>query len=306
MKIRSSFFNWGFPVAALLLLVILVAWADNPQNGYRADHNLQDTIPSKKRNKITREPGDKDLDKELRELEKAKAELENMKEHDWDNIKKEIEQSLREIDLEKIKLETERAMKQIDLAKMEKEISASLSKIDFDKIEREIERAIEDADVKGELEAAKKELRKAKAEVEMQLKNREWRKEIEQELKKVNSEEIRKEMEKAKQELERAKSDLNLEKLNLGKELDKAKQEIEKAKEEFKGYQEMIYELEKEGYLDTKQDYKIVYHNDNGELIVNGQKLSAETAAKYKKYFKSNKKKTTIIKEDGDFNIDID
>ncbi len=301
MKFKSVFLKVGIPVIAFALLIVLAAWAGHPQNPAPQTPNTQDTIP-KKRAKVTREENDRDLDKQLRELDCAKKQLDELKEKDWDKIKKDIEESLKHVDLEKIKLDVEKALKEVDFVRIEKEIEASLRKIDFEKIERDIEKALKETNVKEELDKARLELQQAKIEIEQQSKNKEWRKEIEQELKKVNSEEIKKELENARREMEKAKVDLDLEKVNMSKELKKAGEEIEKAKEELQGYQEMIYSMEKEGLLSTKEDYKIEY--DNGVLMINGKKQSQETMNKYKKYFK--KDKTTLTKEGDDFNIDID
>ncbi len=311
MKVRSTFFNWGIPAIALTLLIFLVAWVGNPQNPPGNTSTQQDTIPTKKRINTTREAGERDLDKELRQLDKAKEELETLSDKDWDKIRREIEESIKEIDTDRIKLEVERSLKQVDLARIQKEIEASLNKVDFNKIERDIEKAMKEVeislneiDIKKELYKARKEIGKAKLEIEEQLKNKDWQKELQEELQKVNSKEIEEAMENARQEMERVKEDMNLEKLNMSKELDKARIEIEKAKIELKGYQEMIYAMEKQGLLNTKADYKIEY--SNGELRINGTKQTEVVASKYRKYFKGNKDKTTIIKEDGNINIDID
>lgn len=302
MKLRSSFLYTGISAIVIILSVSLIAWAGNPTQHSPSPVNNQDTIPTKKRTKVTREEGDRDLDRQIRELDRAKEQLNELKEKDWEKIKREIEQSLKRIDLDKIKLEAEKAVKEVDLTRIEKEIENSLRKIDFDKIERDIEKALKETDIKGELNKAKQELQNAKLEIEQQLKNKEWRKEIEQELKKINSNEIKEELENARREIERARADIDLEKISLGKELEKAHLEIDRAKDELKGYQEMIYSMEKEGLLDTKENYKIEYKN--GTLRINGKKQSEETINKYKKYFK--KEKVSITKENDDFNINID
>jgi hypothetical protein len=311
MKVRSTFLKWGIPAIAATLLIFLVAWAGNPQNPQGKSSKQQDTIPSKKRNKSTRESVERDLDKELRQLDKAKEELETLSDKDWDKIRREVEESIKNIDTDKIRQEVEQSLKQVDLEKIQKEIETSLNKIDFNKIERDIERAMKEVeitlnevDIKKELSKARKEISKAKLEVEEQLKNKEWQKEMQEELQKVNSKEIEEAMKDARKEVERVKEDLNLEKLNMSKDLDKARIEIDKARTELKGYQEMIYAMEKDGLLSTKTDYKIEY--SKGELRINGKKQTEAVASKYRKYFKSNKDKTTITKEDGDFNIDID
>ena len=311
MKVRSNFVNWGIPAIAVTLLIFLVAWAGNPQHPQGNTSTQQDTIPTKKRIKSSREAGERDLDKELRQLDNAKEELETLSEKDWDKVRREIEESIKKIDTDKIKEEVEKSLKQVDLDKIQREIETSLNKVDFKQIERDIEKAmkeveitINETDIKKELYKARKEIGKAKLEIEEQLKNKEWQKEVQDELQKVNSKEIEKAMENARIEMERVKDDLNLEKLDMSKELDKARIEIDKAKIELKGYQEMIYTMEKQGLLNTKEDYEIEY--SNGELRINGKKQTEAVASKYRKYFKSNKNKTTITKEDGNINIDID
>ena len=311
MKVRSNFVNWGIPAIAVTLLIFLVAWAGNPQSPQGNTSTQQDTIPTKKRIKSSREAGERDLDKELRQLDNAKEELETLSEKDWDKVRREIEESIKKIDTDKIKEEVEKSLKQVDLDKIQREIETSLNKVDFKQIERDIEKAmkeveitINETDIKKELYKARKEIGKAKLEIEEQLKNKEWQKEVQDELQKVNSKEIEKAMENARIEMERVKDDLNLEKLDMSKELDKARIEIDKAKIELKGYQEMIYTMEKQGLLNTKEDYEIEY--SNGELRINGKKQTEAVASKYRKYFKSNKDKTTITKEDGNINIDID
>jgi hypothetical protein len=84
--------------------------------------------------------------------------------------------------------------------------------------------------------------------------------------------------------------------------MEKARQEVDKAKDEVKGFQEMIYAMEKDGLLNTKEDYSIEFRKD--ELSINGKRQSAEIFNKYKKYFK--KDRLTIRKENGDMKIDND
>jgi hypothetical protein len=143
-----------------------------------------------------------------------------------------------------------------------------------------------------------RELEETKKKLQEQLNNKDWKKEIEK-MQQFNQQELNNALEKARKEIERAKEGINLEKHDLKKELEKAHVEIGKAKEEVKGYQEMIYDMEKAGLLDTKGDYTIEYKN--GDLFINDKKQPEEVTNKYKKYFKKDKVK--IKKEDGEFNI---
>ena len=81
--------------------------------------------------------------------------------------------------------------------------------------------------------------------------------------------------------------------------MDKARIEVGKATAEMKGYQEMIYEMEKDGLLNTKEDYSIEYRS--GELFINDKKQPQSVTDKYNKYFK--KKNIAIKKQDGKMKI---
>jgi hypothetical protein len=58
--------------------------------------------------------------------------------------------------------------------------------------------------------------------------------------------------------------------------------------------------MEKEGLLNTKDDYTIEYKD--GDLFINDKKQSSDITDKYKKYFKQ--KKIAIKKVDGEMKID--
>jgi len=301
MNWKTKAIRWTIPVLAIAITVTLTAWGGHPQNTGQNARPLQDTLPGKRKYKSERKAGDKDLDKELRDLDNARKELEDLKDFNWDKIKEDIDKAMKEIDMEKIHMDAENAIRKVDMEKMQKEVQESLSKIDFDKMKTDLDNALKEVDVKEELDKAKKEIEKAQLQMKEHFNNRDWQKELDRELKKIDSKEWKEEFEKAMQELKRSKADLDLQKLNMKDEMAKAREGIDKAKEEFKGYQEMIYSMEKEGLLSTKEDYKIEYKD--GELFINGKKQNQEVTDKYKKYFKRN---TTLKKEDGDFNIDID
>lgn len=308
MKFTSPLIRGGLAVSTLCLLVLLAGWTDNPQQKTGLyNQNQTDTIPKKQGN--TEKATEKDLDKALRELERAQESLMQLQKKDFEKMQQEIESSLKKIDLEKIKQDVERSLKQIDLEKIQREIQQSLSKIDFEKMELEVEKALKEAEIKinevdfkKELEKAKEEINKAKEEVKRELKNQDWKKELEKEMKKINEVELKKEFEAAKKEIEKAKLEFELEKKNIGKELEKARAEIEVSKEALRGYQKMIYQMEAENLLDTKTDYTIDY--ENGEIKVNGKKLSPDQSEKYKQYFK--KDKVTIHKKDGEVKVGLD
>jgi hypothetical protein len=297
MRSIRKHLHWAIPTLGLCTVFVLVAWKDQPQQPAPSPSLTQDTVPAK-RNKTTREAGERDLDKEIRQMDEAR---ERLKEVDWDQIKKSIEEAQKNIDFEKIRLQTELAAKQIDMEKISREVQESLKKIDFEKIQKEVNESLKNAYAHVDADKIKKELEQARLEVEKELKNKDWEKELEA-VKKLNSEEFRKQMDQAKEAMEKARKELDMEKLDLKEKMKGAWGEIEKAKEEFKGYQEMIYSMEKDGLLSTKSDYTIKYKE--GNLLINGQKQPQQVLDKYKKYFKKNN--VTIRKEDGDMDIDFD
>lgn len=298
MKINSTYVRRGIPTLGVAAVLALVAWAGGPQQPTTGKQLSQDTVPTK-RNKATREAYEKDLDKEIRQLDQAK---ENLKAVDWDKIQRSVDEAYKSIDFEKIQEQVDNSMKQIDMEKINRQVEASLKSIDFEKIQQQVDESLKNAYANIDKDEIKKELEAARLEVEQELKNsKDWKKEVEA-AQKVNKEEIQKEMERSRKEVARAMEKLDKEKLNWKEKMEGAWEGIDKAKEEFKGYQEMIYDMEKEGLLSTKSDYTIRYKD--GKLTVNGKQQSDEIVSKYKKYFKHDK--VTIRKEDGDMDIDTD
>ena len=124
-----------------------------------------------------------------------------------------------------------------------------------------------------------------------QLRSHEVQKHIDEALSKVKMEDVHREMERVKVELEKNQGKMKL-------DLEKAKEDIRKAKEELKTMQEMIEQMEDDGLINTREDYRIQFKNN--ELIINGKKQSSEVTEKYRKYFKED---TVIEKEEGNMNI---
>jgi hypothetical protein len=291
MKIQHAFSRWTIPAVAVILSgIALVSWTGSPKHTQQAQHQKQDTVPSKKSR------NNRDLDRELRQLEEAQKNLQRFSERDFEKMQEDIQKSIEKINVEAIELQAEQALKQVDLEKMQKEIQESLSKIDFDKIERDIQEAMEQSE--EDMKDLREELQKARTEVQQHFNSEFFRKEME-ELKKVNMDDVKKEMQEVKKELEKVKVELDKEKLDIKKELDKAQIELGKAQTELKGYQEMIYSMEADGLLDTKNDYTIEFNNN--ELTIDGKKQSSAVTEKYKKYFK--KGKVTIKKSDDDIEL---
>ena len=130
-------------------------------------------------------------------------------------------------------------------------------------------------------------------------------------MEKINWDEMKVQMDKVK-DIDMSKLEADMKKVEIEmkelkpkieKEMQKAKVEIEKAKVEIKEYKGFVDGLENDGLLNKKEPYTIK-HKD-GELIVNGKKVSAEIYTKYRSFLEKHKK-FTIEKSDDDFDIDMD
>lgn len=291
MKLSQKHLRWSLPAALVVIAAFaLVAWTGSPQQPGAVANQDKDTIP--KRLKETRQQGDRDLDKELRDLDKAKEKLNKedwgkvqfdidnaMKDIDMNKISQQVKDALASVDVEKIQSDVRAALKDIDLGKIKMQVDESLRSIDCDKLRKEINSSLDKVD----MDAIRNEIEKAGDDVRRELKDKDWKKE----------------MEDAQKDVERARDELKHEKFDMKDIMDKAGEGIANTKEELRGYQDMIYSMESDGLLNTKEDYVIKYRN--GELSINGKKQSQEVTDKYKKYFK--KDKITIRKEDGEMHI---
>lgn len=304
MNLHQPFTRWGsLAILSLTAVITLLAFTGGPvqhpaPDSYRDYHYNQDTLPQK-RNKVTREEsGDRDLDKELRQLDKAQEQLEKIKDRDWDEIQRKVEESMQKIDAEKIQQQVDNAMRNIDYEKINRQIQESLKKIDFDKIQRDIDQSLAE-EKKVNKEEIKREIENAKKQVQEAMEKEDWKEEMKQ-AQQYSRDDVKKELENAKKELAKVKDELKDQKLNMKKDLENARTEIDKAKAELKDYQEMIYDMEKAGLINTKEDYTIEYRS--GDLFINDKKQPQEVADKYKKYV--HKKNIAIKKRDGKLNID--
>ncbi|OQP47808.1 hypothetical protein A4H97_31075 [Niastella yeongjuensis] len=285
MKLNQPLIRWG-SLALVTSVVTLLAFTGGPQKEQSIFNHNTDTIPTQKRNKITREDAnDRDLDKELRQLDDAKEKLEQMKDRDWEQISKQVEETIYKIDFDKIQQQVDEAVKRIDVEKMHREVEESLRRIDFDKIQQNIDQVNK--------EDLKREIEKARREVENALRNEEWKQEL-KEAQRRSKDDVQKELDNAKKEMDRVKEELRNQKFDFKKDMDKAREEVDKAREEMKGYQELIYEMEKDGLLNTKEDYSIEYKSS--DLFINDKKQPQSVTDKYSKYFK---KKNIAIKKQG-------
>lgn len=280
-------------LAACVVLVLgtgLIAWNTRPDRFQDEPRNGQDTIPAKKKNANMR-----DLDREIRALEEGQSKLEALRGKDWDKVRADVEDALKKIETGHLQIQIEEAMRQVDFEKIQRQVEEAMKKVDLTKMQQDIQRALEETNKLDQQEMALA-MEKAQKEVKESLSKINWekiKKEVE-ETKKLNSKELEKTMKKAQEELKKARTNIQFDQLNMQETLKKAKKDIEKGREELKGYQEMIYAMEQEGLLNTKEDYRIEY--DHGDLYINRLKQSPATTAKYKKYFP---KEAVIIRKTG-------
>jgi hypothetical protein len=296
MKIYQKHLRWAIPgTLAIATAFALLSWTGGPGQTPTAGHDDRDTVPAKQRTKVTREPGDKDLDWELRQLDVAQESLKNV---DWERIQETVNNALKNVDAEKIQKIVEKSLEAVDMEKIQQQVEESLKKIDFDKIQEQVNESLKHELSDEDKKEIKKAIKEAQKEIKEELKKENWKKEIE-DARQESRKEIKEELEKAKDEVAKAKKEMDKERLNFKDEMKKAQVEIDKAKEELKGYQEMIYAMEAEGLLSTKEDYTIEWKK--GELLINDKVQPAETATKYKKYFRKDMK---LKKKDGKFDMD--
>lgn len=236
-----------------------IAWQDSTLLKGNQKTPLVDTVPDKH---FDVDMNLKELDKGMKELDvqmdKLGVELKNM---DFSKINAEIEAGLKNIDFNKIKLQIEQSLKEVDLEKIEKQVKESLSKVDWDKIKLEVDEAMKHAKNSINMEEIKKSLEQVKA---------------------VDMEKLKKEMEKVKEELEKNKDKM---KIDIEKEMQKAKEELKKAKVELEDTRALLDVLEKDGLINTNEDFSVELKDK--VLYLNGKKQSEEVTAKYRKYFKS-------------------
>jgi len=217
----------------------------------------------------------KDFDKELESLEKARINVDKHRDIDLKKMEADIKRAMEKIDLDKAKMMADQAIQKVDFEKIQREVAESMAAVaeSHQHISKETQQAIREA------------LDKAKQEINEQQH--------------FNRKEIQAELEKAKMEIEKAKEHIKLSQVDIQKSIKEATKSIEQARVELKNYQDMIYAMEADGLLDTKKDYTVEYKD--GKLIINGNEQPNNVADKYKKYFR--KDATTIKKEDGKMDI---
>ncbi len=209
--------------------------------------------------------------KQIRDLDEALIELENGE--------GDLTKALKEIDAEKIEREVRATLKNahIDVAKMKEDVAKAMKDIDMVKINAEVQQSLKDLNT----DELKREVANALASVDM--------------------DEMKAEMDKIKDvDLSKMKIEMENLKPQIEKSMQEAKKEIEKARKKVKAYKSLVDALDKDGLLNKKDPYKVDYKN--GELTVNGKKLSTDDLKKYSEFL-LNKKDFTLQKEADDFSI---
>lgn len=263
--------------------VALVSWAGNPDTAL-PHFSFNDTIPQKS--------GSRDFDHELRQIEKAKESLQKINAEDMQKMMKDVEESIAKIDLQKIELDAQKAIKDIDFTKIEKQLREAMQSLEEELKSQEKNVDLSESkkkEIKKDLENARKEIREEMEKIRKEIK----------EQKIITEQEIRQGLEDAKKDMEKAKQEMKENRFDMEKEIAKAKVEVDNARKEVLGYQEMVYAMEEDDLLNTKQDYTI--EHKNGNISINGKPLNETSANKYKKYFKN--KDMKIDKKDGKINI---
>lgn len=204
---------------------------------------------------------------------------------------RDLDEALAELD--RGEAEMAKALKEIDFQKMEREIRASLKEIDMEKIKADVDKTLKEIDV----EKMTAEVDKALKEIDIEK----IRADVRQSLKEIDMEKIKAEVSKIK-DVDIARLKIEMEKLKpeIEKSIQEAKKDIEKARIEITSYKNLVNALDKDGLLKKSEDYKIEYKN--GEMTVNGKKLSDDAVKKYSEFL-TDKDGFTIEKEAGDFNI---
>jgi hypothetical protein len=254
----------------------LVSW-DHKQQGNQYTPSINDTVPKK-----TTEKKIRDLDDEF-EFDMSELKL------NLDKMAAELKESMKQLDLEKMHLDLSKVMKDVDMDKMAKELKESLSKMNWDEMKVNLDR-VKEVDMKKVMEEMK-----IAQESMAKLNTDDFKKQLEK-IKEMNMDEVHLNLEKMQEELKKIGP-------NIREEMDKVKVEMEKAKVEMQEYKEFINGLDNDGLLDKKENYSI-RHKD-GELTVNGKKVSVDIYTKYRSFLEKHKA-FKIEKNKDNYNIDND
>lgn len=147
--------------------------------------------------------------------------------------------------------------------------------------------------IPGSLDDHIKKLERARLELDDKLAEKDWgrvEKDIEQEIQRAIS------------ALQESKKLMQLELKNLDADMLKVKEHLMEAGKELTSYRKMIHEMDKEGLISDKRNYRIEYRNE--QLIINGKEQPKVIADRYRNYFR--KSGIVISNENNRFNMEKD
>lgn len=285
---KKKFWLMQLPIILLICGILGTVAVAQTTNGKKS-YTYMDTIPANDK-KI------KNMENVLSELELSKGELEkSLKEVDWLKIEKEIQQAMKtmDIDMAKMQADLQKSMKEIDVSKINAELQKALKEVNAANIQEQVQKSLRDFDM-SKIDAEIKEALN-------QVNSEKIQKQIKESLANVDMKKIQQEIEKVKSvDLSKMQKELQQIKPEIEKAMKEAKVDIEKAQKEMEGYQNFIDQLEKDQLLSKKQNYSIEYKN--GELHINGKKLSADQQSKYADFLKG-KADFNIKKNNDHFNF---
>jgi hypothetical protein len=287
----------GISVAATAACVVgcltLIAWTGPPVFRMEDTNYVYDTVPvpgtvkgSGAGKELTKE---RDLDKELRKLDEVKSRLQQLSANDWQNIADVVEAELAKVDLAVSSVNMEKVLNDLDVEKINERALDVLREVNLEDMLTNMKKSQGTIKAAVDTDEIRKALAVARVEVEKELAA----------IKEINIAEVKTALADAQVEISKLRVELKERPLQINDELRRASEDLEAAKSEIKGYQSLIYALEKEGLLDTSSDYSIEYRE--GTLNVNGKKQPASVTEKYRQYFP--KGAVNIRKEKGQLNI---
>ena len=270
---KRSYLLKFIPVLFIIVALVItgVSWQKHPTTTNKKA--ITDTIPDRKK-KI------RDIDEAIEELDKGKVEIDkSLNNIDWPKINADIKLAMDNIhvNLDEMKVNVAQSLKAIDVNKIHAEVQQALKEVDAEKIQADVAMSLKDINVE-----------KIKTDVQASMDKVDW-------------DQIKVDIEKAKNiDMKKVEAEMRDMKPEIEKSMKEAHEGIEKAKKELKEYKEFINDLDKDGLINKKEDYKIEYNN--GVLTINGKKQSEEVTNKYSSFLKGHSDFVIKKNEDG-FNI---
>ncbi len=158
MKPNNKWFAFaGLAIAALLFSAWQTTGSTLPVKPYLI-RVYQDTLKPKSNSQLKKSYYSGEIDIEMKELEKAMAEMNKEMKLDFSKMEKEIKQAMEEI-------------KKIDFAKISREVESSLKEINWDKTRIDVDKSLKEAEIKIkaiDIKKMEKEMAKVSEELKKQ------------------------------------------------------------------------------------------------------------------------------------------